>query len=160
MKENQKNERIGLFFVIFFVILGCFFLIRSELHADPFRPFALTEIMHFDNKCLTGQERQYYHDKAEFHKKEGERCFQDAKDMCWYLPHIDDRTMARNCFTTAFSMVGSMTPQTRIVVLVGKLMMDYGLEALNEWDAINTKLYWAQYHFEMYDFYSDLVAHA
>ena len=158
MKYNDSIVAYAL--ITFFFLLGTYFFLRSELHATAFQPCAAIEIMHFDQKCLTGQEREYYQDKANFHKREGERCFQDAKDLCWYLPRIDDRTIARNCFTTMFTMVGSMTPSTRAIVLLSKLFMDYGLESIDEWHQIQNKLYWAEYHFEMYDFYTDLVAHA
>ena len=49
------------------------------------------------------------------------------------------------------------TPQSKLIRSLISLMLNYGLDCMDEWDYINNKLYWAEYHWDMYEFYCNVL---
>lgn len=103
------------------------------------------------DECTTNAE------KARFHKTNAERTFNDAKDKCWYLPKLSERDKARYCFTNIGAIISNTTPQSKIVVCLVTSLIQYGIDCSDEWNYINNKLYWSQYHYEMMEFHLDLI---
>lgn len=161
---------------IFLFILGFFFLIRSFCHAEHFDmtiPQAEYELSLFcDNRISVADEFFFSHREArwqgandqrrkeqqkalrekwqqdyEFHQFHAIRTYNDAKDRAWWLPNIDARTQFRMCWTSAFSMVGHQNPTLALVVAISSYVMQYGLECYDEYNYINDKLYWSEFHF-------------
>jgi hypothetical protein len=97
--------------------------------------------------------------KVQFHKENGERCYEDAKERCWWLPYIPERDKARYCFTAFGAMAAPAEPRSKVIVTIITLLIQYGLDCTEEWHYINNKLYWSRYHFEMMEFHQDLVKH-
>jgi hypothetical protein len=151
----KTSEKISYVIAILFAVLGTFFLVRAKAHADIFFP----EDRHFFTleAALTPREKEYYQNKRDFHLENGLRTYNDAKEKCWYLPRMEERTKARTCYTTAVTVIGTPTVQAKLVVTVTQLLISYGLSAMDEWDYINDKLYWSKYHMELYEFYKDLL---
>ena len=95
--------------------------------------------------------------RISFHQNEGIKAYEFAHEKCWWLPRIRDRAMARSCFTTAITTATSGTPQSKIMNAITNLLITYGLSVLDEWDDINYNLMEAEYHFEMMEFYNDVL---
>lgn len=103
------------------------------------------------DECKTNAE------KARFHKSNAERTFNDAKEKCWYLPNISDREKARYCLSNIGALLSNSTPQSKIIAIIVTTLMQYGIDCCDEWNFINNKLYWSQYHYEMMEFHLDLI---
>lgn len=169
MKNEVKNgitiSSIIVTSILF--LLGTFFLLRS-CHAHAYVgyeremiPNSQIEISYFNHdKKLTDKERAYYEKKREFHKENAERTFKNAKNACWYLPRISDREKARTCYQAAAGTVFTSTPQSKIIIVLTTLLIEYGLDAMREWDYIEDQLHWCQHHSEMYEFFCEVLVKA
>ena len=148
---------------LFLIICGSFFLCRS-CRADTWIPYA-----EFNTNMLEHSVSDRFKKKSvdelriewikeyEFHKTNAIRCYEDAKDRCWWLPEISDRDKARYCYTSAFAALGTSVPSTKLLLMVGSLLLQYGLDMQDEWNYIDNKMHWARYHFEMCDHYQKLL---
>lgn len=149
---------IGLLF------LGLFFLF-GKCHAEVLNPHAQWQISQFHEEQIFAKQKPKsveelkveYNDKISFHRENGWRTYNDAKDKCWWLPDHDHRDNARYCWTGAIALLAPNTPQSKVVACILVWLCQYGIDCLDEWDYINNKMYWSQYHFEMMEFYEDLL---
>ena len=148
---------------MFFLFITCLFgrLSACEEHLN-FLPSAKKEIRFLNlsmaaKRRATASEKKLFSEKYQFHIVNAERTYNDAKDRSWWLPDIDDRQIARTCFNTIGALALPGTPQSRIVAGLISLMINYGLDCISEWEYINNKLYWSQYHYEMAEFYANAI---
>lgn len=102
------------------------------------------------DKCLT------YTQKRDFHKKNAERCFNDARDMCWYLPGAT-RDKSFYAFTNLAILGSPGEARSKLITALITTLIQYGADVIDEWANINTKLNWAQYHWEQHEFYCEVV---
>lgn len=140
---DQRN--ISYFIAAILFILGLFFAIRG--HTSEYNRYA----------TLTFSQGKYYREKKNWHQNEAILAFERAHEKFWFLPRISDRSMARSCFTTAMTTVTASTPQSKVMVAIVNVMITYGLAALDEWEYINYNLAEAQHHFELMEFYNDVL---
>lgn len=94
--------------------------------------------------------------KRDFHKKNADRCLNDAKNMCWYFPN----SMREESFYAFRNMAILACPgdaKSKVITALITTLIQYGANCFDEWNDINTKLNWAQYHYEMYEFYGEVV---
>jgi hypothetical protein len=95
-------------------------------------------------------------EKRDFYKKNAERCLNDAKNLCWYFPaKMRDKSFYAFSITTSMAAPGDL--RSKAVACLVTTLIEYGADCCEEWNNINTKLYWAQHHYEMYEFFSDLI---
>lgn len=144
--------------MVFFLLLGILFFFSSEKGNAAQNPHAQNEIhLFYKLKQLKPYERQYYEEKIKFHRENATRTYNEANERCRFLPKIDDRKKAEYCFTTAISMIAPATPMSKVVVGLISLLGQYGIDCLKEWEYIDNKLYWSHYHYDMMEFYEDLL---
>lgn len=142
---------------IILAILGLYYACKS-LHANEFIPNAHHEISCFNwHLALNQPQVNYYKDKIKFHRKEAEKYTALAQERCWWLPKIQDRDKAKLCWTTAFITVQATSPTWKLIGMVTNLMMQAGLDVIDEWNSINTMLRNADFNFEMASFYEDVI---
>ncbi len=111
-----------------------------------------------DIQCtLSLNDKKFYQEKVNFHKANAERTYKDAKNRCWWLPVLSDRENAKYCFTTAVALLTPNSPQSKLVAATMTLLLQYGLDCIDEWNYIQNKLHWSQYHYEMMEFYQDIL---
>lgn len=85
------------------------------------------------------------------------RTYNAAKDKCWWLPRMSDREKAKTAFLTALAKFGASTPSGQIVNMTVVLLTEYGLACMDEWHYIHNKLHWSEYHFDMAEFYKNVI---
>lgn len=99
-------------------------------------------------------QRQQWQEAYDNHHFNAVRTYNDAYNRVWWLPDLTWRQIGRDCWVTACALASTKTPSTALVVAFSTLLSQYGLHCLDEWDYINEKLYWAQYHFEQCALYA------
>lgn len=159
IKGNRMKKLYNNCITYCFIIAGCYFLFKSMGYGENWKPCSASEISYL-SRCkgyCTPELLDKYRKEFEFHSLNALRTYNDAKDRCWWLPNISHREKARYCFTSAIAAIGSPTPQTKLVATITNLLMNYGLDVMDEWNYINNKLYWSAYHFEMCDHYSSIL---
>src|SRR6185312_8024930 len=129
MEKTMKS--VTNIFTLLLLILGVYFLLHSYLHADDEflyakRIFTYSAKDHQPSKEKLAEWQKDY----DFHLKEGIRCYNHARDKCWYLPVIAERDKARYCFTSAIAAIGNHTPCFRLVSMISTMLMQYGLDTM------------------------------
>jgi len=154
----------------FLFLLGLFFFAKSYGYCEQYRLPASQEYLfatpdaqsHFASKSMMQKsvtnQRQFWQDEFDMHHFNAIRTYEDAKNRAWYLPDLTWRQRAREAWMAAFATIGAQTPQLKLVLFVSSLLCNYGLDCLDEWDYINDKLKWSQYHFEKCGVYAALLA--
>jgi hypothetical protein len=102
--------------------------------------------------------KEYCLKQAQFHRQEGARTYKDAKELCWWLPNLDQRQVTRMCFETAAALMVPADPMSKLVAATAVLLVEYGIDCIDEWHTINNKLYWSEYHFEVAEHYEFLAS--
>jgi len=106
---------------------------------------------------LSKKDRQYYQEKIKFHRDNGDRTYRDAKNKCWWLPDLSDREKAKYCFSTAVALIAPNDPKSKLIGATLTLLLQYGLDCMDEWNYIQNKLHWSEYHYEMMEFYQEVL---
>ncbi len=149
MKTKLNIEQIITYTICgILLILGVFFAIRG--HAGENK-------IYDQYRFLTNNQSKIYKDKKNFHQQEAIKAFERAHEKFWWIPRISDRSMSRSCFTTIMTTATASTPQSKIMAAIINLMITYGLSAMDEWDYINYNLADAEHHFELMEFYNDIL---
>jgi hypothetical protein len=167
--KSKSLEYFSYFIALILLILGLYYYGKaygSEYEFD----FSYEEDCHYYSpeaalenitihqlQVLAYDDCKTYKDKYQFHKENAERCFNDAKNKCWWLPNIDDRDKARYCLTNIGIIIAPGDPQSKLIIAVINTLIQYGLDCSEEWNFIQTKLKWAQYHYEMMEFFDDVM---
>jgi len=113
---------------------------------------------HNDYKIKVSKKKiDYWKQQYKYNETRGIVCFKDAERRCWYLPTIQDYDMGKNCFLVGVALVGAKEPRAKIAATIISAATILGLACIDEWNHINTLLKTCQYHFEMCDFYADLL---
>ncbi len=126
---------------------------RTEL-GNPHARFHISMIKAYN--LMTYEEADTFGKKTIFHKENADRCFREAEKMCMWLPKYDDRELAKKLLASFTAGILSGNLASKAVAAVVALFVQYSFDIMNEWNAIRTKLYWAEYHYEMYEFYKQL----
>ncbi len=100
------------------------------------------------------KQQKEWQEAYDSHHFEAVRTYQDAYNRVWFLPNLTLRQIGRDCWVSACAMASTKTPNAALVVAFSTLLSQYGLHCLDEWDYINDKLTWSQYHFEQCAIYS------
>jgi hypothetical protein len=106
---------------------------------------------------FTGDEVEDLIDKIEYHEAEGEKLFKCAKESCWYLPECSDKDKAKYCFQSLIATFPACTPMSKIVSAFLAFMAQYGMDCMDQWHKIQTLLMEAKYHYEMKEFYEEVL---
>jgi len=153
MKKFIKyNWHYIIAYILF--LMGIFFAIRGYCIENP---HAIRHHLLFKYNALVYDKCKTNAEKHRFHKENAERCYEDAKDRCWWLPNINERKSARYCLTNAGALLAFGDPKSKLMAVILNTLVQYGLDCCDEWEYINTKFYWAQYHYEMMEMYDCII---
>lgn len=106
---------------------------------------------------VNANQKAKWQKEYEFHEFHAKRTYEDAYNRSWYLPDLNWRQRAREAWIAAFSMVGAQTPTMKLIMAASSLLMQYGLDCLDEWEYIEDKLKWSEYHFQECEKYAKLI---
>lgn len=124
----------------------------NELHSE------ISHIREFDYFGLTlnDQQRQNFNILMNHHLQEGQRCFREAEGMCTLIPDFDSKDVATYLFSQALILSINSSFDAIIINLEAQLV-EYGIHQFNQWKKMQTKLRESKSHFEMMNFYKDLL---
>lgn len=170
MKEIaiKTKKKLGYFLSTLLFLIGSYFLLKSFCHAaEPWMlryvPDAQFEIYMATNR--PGQRsvedlKKEWRDELNMHRREGQRCYDEAQNKCWWLPDVGDRNRARECYQAFIASMGGASLTSKMVLSLLSLLGSYGLDCLEEWEYIEYKLNWAKYHFDLCDHYQNMLNEA
>ncbi len=145
----------------YYIIMGlCFLLINifiSGLYANEYRD---SQVDMVEVKSLILEKKIYLYDLPPIrdnHLREAQEYYKMAEERCWYIPSIDDSVKSRICFSTALILIGPGDQPSKIILGILNILGSYGLECYKEWEMIEFWLNESKYHYEMYEFYRDII---
>ncbi len=103
------------------------------------------------------KQHQKWQEEYDHHHFHAVRTYNDAVDKIWWLPNITWRQLGRDAWIATCSTAGSTNLTSAVITAFATLLSAYGLHCLDEWDYIQDKLKWAQYHFEECEKYAQLL---
>lgn len=63
----------------------------------------------------------------------------------------------KDCFACVIGGLTATDLKSTAIIMLMSMLTKYGLDCLDEWNAINTKLRWSEYHYEMQEFYKEVL---
>lgn len=172
-EKNMKILKWILVFSLFFVGLFCYMKDYGYCSEYQFGEHVPVEkeylFQHYECKGAytireeyrphpSYNQRQKWQDAYDNHHFNAVRTYTDAYNRVWLLPNLTWRQIGRDCWVSACAMASTKSPSAALVVAFSTLLSQYGLHCLDEWDYIQDKLYWSQYHFEQCAYYSNLLS--
>jgi len=168
-----------IFFTLFFFGLFCFMKDKGYCSELNYQNFSLNDdffkgrvpldeeyLYQFPNyECRTyygktpdsRAQRQKLQDAFDMHSFNAIRTYNDAKDCVWWLPNLTWRQWGRDAWVAACAMASTKTPCAALVVAFSTMLSQYGLHCADQWEYIEDKLYWSEYHFNECIKYAQLL---
>lgn len=103
------------------------------------------------------QQRKEWQAEYDQHHFDAVRTYNDAYNRIWWLPDLTWRQLGRDAWVSACAVASTKTPSAALVVAFSTMLSQYGLHCLDEWDYIQDKLYWSNYHFQQCAYYANLL---
>jgi len=160
MKRGTFKEAWGKYWMQYLalVLFAMALLYRSHAFGEEIN-YPISMFMH-PRYCMNAEydRCKTYEDKKRFHKENGDRCFNDAKNMCWWMPDMSMRDKSDYAFRNITILGCPGDPRSKLITALLTTLVQYGADCYEEWANINTKLHWAQYHYEMMELYQKIIA--
>lgn len=154
---KKKEEKYMKYIYIFVMV----FLVNLYTHVfanENFIPNAKIEISRFHYEtALTPKERDHYFNLAVKYTQDGHYSTRKAKEACTYIPKWKDKNYTTKEVTYLISALVSPSKKAILVVACVDTLMEYFNGILDDWESVHTHLLWAEYYFEMAEFYQDLI---
>lgn len=110
------------------------------------------------NAAPSHSQRQKWQEAFDMHNFNAIRTYNDAKDCVWWLPNLTWRQWGRDAWVAACAMASTKTPCAALTVAFTTMLSQYGLHCADQWDYIEDKLYWSEYHFNECIKYAQLLS--
>lgn len=162
----KKFNSFFYYILIFSILFGVNFFYPAKAHAyeftfeRSFTPSAYIErnaLEHLHYDILSPKERIYYEAKAKQFYDDANWCLKEAEKKCIYLPTRKNREYTRGVIVTALTALATKDAKSTMIVGVLNVLGDYFQDVYDEWEDIRTKLNWAKYYLEMYEFYTEIL---
>lgn len=153
------RDRASKYILLFFAVVAVSYACRCS--AEPTMQEYLSELLctmkHYHMKLDYGQ-RWEVMEKIEWHEKKGDEAWGKANELYWFMPDTEDRRKADYCFTTMVAgMFGGATPLSKVMAACAAFLSQYGLDCLEEWRKIQMFILEAQHHYELQEFYEEVL---
>ncbi len=117
-----------------------------------------SEYAQFDDIAqLDTEQIDHYNMLKQKHEKMAQLCVFTANKMIWFLPDIDEDNLSNMCLTTFAVGLAPATPWSKIIRMFISFSVQYVGHCKDEWNRIQTLLYTAEYHYQMAEFYEDVL---
>ena len=117
------------------------------------------ELESFDAK-LSHEHTKMYMEKCEYHKKQGEMYYKNAKDLGLFWGEESERQKANYCFKVLLATIAPSTPMSKALAAAIAFIADYGMDVMDRWHLIRSFLMEAEYHYKMLEFYEEVLIKA
>lgn len=147
----KKKHKFSEYLLVF--ILG---ILASFIFVSKAESFELCPIV-----CQLDEEQiDEYERLALKHRRLGDQATRDAEKLICLIPDLTDEQKSMMCFRIFVAGVAFGTPYSKIVTMFMTFMTEYMILVKDEWNKIQTFLHTAQYHYELQEFYEDVVEKA
>ncbi len=161
LRGKRISGYILVYLFIYFFLWGLFINKISAGEPLVYCGHTVAEGKYPKNKEEFFKMRDHYIKKVEWHERQARHYFLESKKKCWYMPTIDMQSDARElyCYFLAHVLHSCTAGDPRSVLMTMCLngLQYIGVRAMKEWDDIEHDLRCARYHYEMCEFYGDVI---
>ncbi len=86
-------------------------------------------------------------DKAEYHRYEGRRYYEEADAMCHIIPNWDLKDIAIIAYVSCIDAICSGSPQSVAIHSLLHVLGKYGIDQWRDWDIMRNKLELSKMHY-------------
>lgn len=112
---------------------------------------------HDKDKEFVNLEMEAWSRAYNMHVEHANNYYNEAKIMCLELCEKASRDKALETFASACDFIQNSKPSSRLIHSITSYLMVFGLDKICEWDYIREKLTFSVYHYEMSEFYKDML---
>lgn len=157
-RNKHKLADYVLVFIIGFLIS---YVQIGKCHAYQGIDFNSAKFELQDYRAALDEEQiDHFEMLAKKNREMGNLCVFTAKKMIWFLPDLTDEQMSNMCLATFSVGLAPTTPWSKIIRMFIAVSVQYVGHCKNEWNHIQNLLHTAEYHFELAEFYDDVVEKA
>lgn len=142
----KTPHRIWIYFTAFIITL----LASVSLSASPIN-------FRYPDMKLDQYQVKKFMDLCDYHEKKAKKYLKRAEDICWWMPDLDAREKGQCCIRAIVASIGGTTPVSKMVLSLLSLFETYTEAALGDWYELQDNLLEANYHFEMLEFYQEVL---
>ena len=147
---SEKKGTIWRYILVFLIAFLGTFAIRSYAEEAKFSVYNLqVEFREWKS--------QDWEEKAWEHLAEAEECIEEAREITLLLPCPSDKEKADYCLKILMGSWVGGTPQTKLAAIAFAFLSEYIPACINDWRRLTDLMHEARYHYEMAEFYEQLV---
>ncbi len=134
---------------IYLFLLFCFgsYMIAEPAHCSIYN----------NNLVLTNDQMEEYIDLVEFHRDKAETYMMCLETEIWSLPECSDKEKAKYFFTSFMATFSVSGLSTKVMAAALTFFAQYGLECIDHWHRVQYHLIKAKYHYEMMEFFQEVL---
>lgn len=159
---SERKRTFSKYLLIFMLFLGITYTFKAnaeEYVNDPLRYDLLFRqyVEEYEDE-IDPDECMF--EKWRLHGIHGKKLYKRAQCIVWYLPNTDDSELAKSAFITAMSGIPNASVTGKICTMTLTYLTQYGLDCMEKYKLVNNYLHRAEYHFEMHEFYEQVMDQA
>lgn len=170
---NKSKRQLWFYFVLFCLSAGIsyFILGLNKVEATEIRDEKFLSVLHADifngQHPLDDDDEKPKHKKRsvekmlqkqiEYHLKQGEAAYKEAKNRCALIPQKENFEKAIWCFQSILATATIGSPASRLISGIIMLGGQYCVAVMQEWQMIENALIRAECHFGLMEFYQDIL---
>jgi hypothetical protein len=158
---TSKQRLLKWLFITAMILLGCFFMMKEKGWAESseylYEYYDARAGWSNPTRFTNGLDKMNAQTEYDFHMYHAKRTFEDARSKVWFMPEKTWGQRARQVWIAVIPSGVCNTFQSAIVVTLLGLLSQYGVDCADEWDYINEKLTWCQFHLEKCEDYAAII---
>lgn len=156
----RKIKHPPFFYVkIFVIFVVLHFAMFGNLFAFDFKQCSADMKLYGNLEAsMTPQHEKEMKQKAIYHKKQGKKHYNLAEQGVSLIPNLDDAELLEELFILC-SGAYMTSPWSASINLMITAAIGYGLDVYKQWKAINSHLVEASHHFEMMEWYENVLCY-
>jgi len=128
------------------------------LSYDKFERYKISQVI--IAKGLSEKQRKKYTNKRDFELREAKRCEKNLVDKSYWIPCMDDRAKTRAALKASGIAIAALKSKPAAIGMFLDILGDYVFSCVDEWYYIRDQSNWCQSHYEMYQWYQNVLDNA
>lgn len=114
------------------------------------------ELYPYESK-LTQDQKEFYMERMEFHREKAISSYETAKNMSMFCLDLSEKDKADYCFKVLMATVAGSTPMSKIIAGGIAFISQFVCDSVRVWHTIQVLLYDSKHHYELQEFYANVL---
>lgn len=143
---TRNTHRFSLYFLVFF--MAYLFSVFIEGHSYELYPY---------ESKLSQDQKEFYMKRYEFHKAKAISSYETAKNMSMFSLELSEKEKADYCFKTLMATLVGSTPMSKVISAGIAFISQFICDSIGTWHTIQVLLYDSMHHYELQEFYENVL---